>query len=319
MFASDNWAIASIVLISVVAAGAFAFLSLTKRRRDLLRRLSQLQVQQLGRPHGVSPVLNLRQVPSPNQRMDDGYGRLQRWLMANGLTAAPKKLFGFMFLAILVVASAGVAMGVPSIVAAIAAITLVPLITFAVGRRALTAKMRLAELQFPSALETIVRTLRSGLTLQDALHLVAAEGPDPLRSEFARVLNDQAIGLSLPDACRRMAVRLPFDAAEFFALIVSIQTEVGGHIVTALNNLMETSDARKALAEKIVIAGQEARASAAIIGSLPVLVLGVLWLVQPDFVGILFVTLKGQIALGISASLIVLGSLAMREMAKFDG
>jgi len=115
-----------------------------------------------------------------------------------------------------------------------------------------------------------------------------------------------------------MATRLPFDAAEFFALIVAIQTETGGSIVTALQNLSETTESRAALAEKIVVSGQEARASAMIIGSLPVVVLGMLWMVQPEFVSVLFLTLKGQIALGAAATMVIVGTLVMREMARFD-
>lgn len=315
----QDWLLTIVVLTAVLAAVAFTFLAIGKRQRDLSRRLKQLKVQQNGRPHGVSPTIDTRRRPVATPRIDDINRRAQRWLLANGLEAEPKKLLAFMGLGAVIAAGAGVASGVPTILAASAALILVPGITFVVGKRRHAAKLKLAELQFPSALGTIVRTLHSGLTLQDAMHLVAAEGHDPLRSEFTRILNDQAIGLPLPDACRRMAARLPFDAAEFFSLIVAIQAETGGSIVTALKNLTETNDARAALAEKIVIAGQEARASAAIIGSLPVLVLGVLWLVQPDFVGVLFFTLKGQIALAVAAALVLLGSLVMREMAKFDG
>lgn len=319
MIVPQDWLLTIVVLTAVLATLAFAFLAIGKRQRDLLRRLRQLRVEKSGRPHGVSPAIDTRRRPVTKPWIDDRNRRAQRWLLANGLEGEPKKLLGFLGLGAVIAAGAGVALGVPPFLAVPAALIIVPGITFLVGKRRLAARLKLAEFQFPSVLGTIVRTLQSGLTLQDAMHLVAAEGPDPMRSEFARILNDQAIGLTLPDACRRMATRLPFDAAEFFSLIVAIQTETGGSIVTALKNLTETSDARAALAEKIVIAGQEARASAMIIGSLPVLVLGVLWLVQPDFVGVLFFTLKGQIALGVAVALILLGSFVMREMAKFNG
>lgn len=319
MIAQMDWLLTGMVLIAVVAGLGFVFVALGKPRRDLLRRMSQLRSQQAGGQHGVSPTMESRLPPRANARMDDGYGRVRRWLLANGLEAEPKTLAIFMGLGSLIVAGAGVAFGLPPVLAVFAALVLLPGLTVLIGKRRLAARLRLAESQFPGVLGTIVRTLKSGLTIEDAMQLISAEGPQPLRSEFARILSDQAIGLTMPEACLRMAARLPFDAAEFFALIIAIQTETGGSIVTALTNLTETSDARSALAEKIIIAGQEARASALIIGSLPVLVLAMLWFVQPDFVGVLFFTLKGQIALGVAASMVVLGSLVMHEMAKFDG
>jgi tight adherence protein B len=167
-------------------------------------------------------------------------------------------------------------------------------------------------------LNTIVRTLQSGLPLQEAMQLVASEGPEPLCGEFARIINDQFIGLTLPEACQRMAERLPFDAAEFFALIITVQAETGGSILNAMRNLTETTEANLALSEKIDVAGQEARASAMIIGSLPVIVLVMLWLIQPDFVGVLFNTRAGLVALAVGAGLMLVGTLVMREMAKFD-
>jgi tight adherence protein B len=300
-----------------VALVAFFIMSLGRSRRALRQRLRARRANGPTRQqHGVSPVANIAQLEQIGVAGDNG--KLRRLLLKNGFELAPRRLAGRIGVGVLVAFLLGVILGLGAPVAFAVASVLVPGLTLLAGRQRIARRMAMAEEQFPAVISTIVRTLQSGLTLQDAMQLVAAEGPDPLRGEFARVLTDEAIGLPLPDACQRMAARLPFDAAEFFALIVAIQTETGGSIVTALENLAETTQARAALAEKIVVSGQEARASAVIIGSLPVLVLAMLWFVQPDFVAVLFFTLRGQLALVGAAVLVLVGTLVMREMAKFD-
>lgn len=302
-------AAASIALLAFVLSG------LGERRRALRRRLRSRR-SNAPQAHGVSPVANVMQLEQIGTAA--GNDRLRRWVLRNGFEIAPRKLARRIALGILAVALIGLALGLPVVPAVLGAALLVPGLTLLAGRQRIARRMAMAEAQFPAVIGTLVRTLQSGLTLRDAMQLVAAEGPEPLRAEFARVLTDEAIGLPLPEACQRMAARLPFDAAEFFALIVAIQTETGGSIVTALENLSETTQARAALAEKIVVSGQEARASALIIGSLPVLVLGALAIVQPDFVSVLFTTPAGQLALVAAALMVGIGTLVMREMARFD-
>ena len=305
-------------LLGAAASITLFVLVLTKigaRKRALLNRLRARRTET--RPsHGVSPVANTAQLQMIGTAT--GSDRARRWMLKNGFDTTPRRLAALIAAGVVCAFGLGMLVGLPGVVAMSGAIVLVPALTLVAGRQRIARRMQRAEEQFPAVIGTIVRTLRSGLTLQDAMQLVASEGPEPLRAEFARVLTDEAIGLPLPDACQRMATRLPFDAAEFFALIVAIQTETGGSIVTALQNLAETTESRAALADKIVVSGQEARASAMIIGSLPIVVLAMLWMVQPDFVSVLFVTLKGQISLAAAALMVVFGTLVMREMARFD-
>lgn len=318
MTGSDSILFAAALLAAAasVALLAFVLFGLGERRRALRRRLRSRRAN-APQAHGVSPVANVVQLEQIGTAA--GNDRLRRWMLKNGFEIAPRKLAWRIALGILILALVGLALGLPVAVAIVGAALAVPGLTLLAGRQRIARRMARAEEQFPAVIGTVVRTLQSGLTLRDAMQLVASEGPEPLRAEFARVLTDEAIGLPLPEACQRMAARLPFDAAEFFALIVAIQTETGGSIVTALENLSETTQARAALAEKIVVSGQEARASALIIGSLPVLVLGALAILQPDFVSVLFTTTAGQVALGAAALMVGIGTLVMREMARFDG
>jgi len=318
MTGSDGILFAATLLAAAASIALLAFvLSGLGRRRRALRARLQARRATAPQAHGVSPVANVAQLE--RIASSAGHDRLRRWLLRNGFEIAPRRLALRLVMGIAAAAALGVVLGLPAVLAVLAAALLVPGLALQAGRRRIARRMAMAEEQFPAVIGTIVRTLKSGLTLRDAMQLVASEGPEPLRSEFARVLTDEAIGLTLPDACQRMAARLPFDAAEFFALIVAIQTETGGSIVTALENLAETTQARAALAEKIAVSGQEARASAIIIGSLPPLVLGALHVLQPGFVAVLFTTLPGQVALVAAALLVLVGSVVMREMARFDG
>jgi len=320
MMASEGTMFAAALLAASASVALVALLvaSVGQRRRALRQRLRARRANGTVRQaHGVSPVANIAKLEQIGVAGDAG--RLRRWLLRNGFDIAPRRLVGRLLAGVAVAFLLGLIVGLGVLAALAGACVLVPGLTLLAGRQRVARRMAMAEAQFPAAIGTIVRTLQRGLTLQDAIQLVASEGPDPLRGEFARLVTDEAIGLPLADACQRMAARLPFDAAEFFALIVAIQTETGGSIVTALQNLAETTQARAALAEKIVISGQEARASAVIIGSLPVLVLAMLWIVQPEFVAVLFVTLKGQLALAGAAAMVLAGTLVMREMARFDG
>lgn len=320
MTAADGTIFAAMLLAAAASVAVFALImtSFGQRRRALRQRLKARRTNGTARQtHGVSPVANIAQLQQIG--VAGNSGSLRRWLLKNGFEMEPRRLAGRLLVGVVIAFALGLLLGLGVPVAFVGACILVPALTLLAGRQRIARRMAMAEEQFPAVIDTIVRTLQSGLTLQDAIQLVAAEGPDPLRAEFARVLTDEAIGLPLPDACQRMAARLPFDAAEFFALIVAIQTETGGSIVTALENLAETTQARAALAEKIVVSGQEARASAVIIGALPVVVLGMLWLVQREFVAVLFFTLGGQLALAAAALLVLVGTLVMREMAKFDG
>lgn len=306
--------IATALVLAAAALVGLGLLSFGRNRRRLVARL-RAHRSAPERSHHVSPAVTEEQLLAAFPRAPSS---VRRWLLANGFETSPRRLAGLVGLGILGAVVAGLATGLHLALTFELAVVAVPAVIFLVGRRRRALRIRKAKQQFPEVLSTIVRTLQSGLPLQDAMQLVAFEGPEPLRGEFARIQNDQLIGLTLPEACQRMAERLPFDAAEFFALIITVQTETGGSILNAMQNLTETTEANAALSEKIDVAGQEARASAMIIGSLPVVVLAVLWLVQPDFVGVLFNTREGLLALAAGAGLMLVGTLVMREMAKFD-
>lgn len=179
-------------------------------------------------------------------------------------------------------------------------------------------RMQAFTAEFPNALDTVVRGVQSGLALIECLKIIATEAQEPVKSEFAGVVQDQKLGLSIEDAMERMAGRVPLPEANFFSIIISIQARTGGNLAEALTNLSKILRDRKALRAKIKALSAEAKASAGIIGCMPIGVGTILYFVSQDYVSLLFTTSTGNMALGFSAFMMMLGILIMRKMINFN-
>ncbi|MEZ2130247.1 MULTISPECIES: type II secretion system F family protein [unclassified Sinorhizobium] len=172
--------------------------------------------------------------------------------------------------------------------------------------------------EFPNALDVIVRSIRSGLPLNDALRLVAAEGQEPVKSEFRRVIESQQVGLSVPEACARMTNQVPLQEVNFFAIVIAIQSQAGGNLSEALSNLSRVLRDRRKMKAKIKALSMEAKASAVIIGALPFIVALLVYLTSPQYMMILFTDPRGHLIMGFSAVWMSIGIFIMRNMVNFE-
>lgn len=172
--------------------------------------------------------------------------------------------------------------------------------------------------EFPSALDRIIRGLRAGLPMMECVALVATESRPEIAGAFREVLNDYAIGVPIEQSLKRMSEKIPIDELRFFTIVIALQSQTGGGLADMLETLADTLRKRKELADKVQIMSQEARSSAAIIGSLPILVAGVLFMVSPEYVSILFTTTAGLIAITVAGLWMLLGIQVMRSMIGFD-
>ena len=170
----------------------------------------------------------------------------------------------------------------------------------------------------PDAVDVIVRGIKAGLPLFDSIKVVAADAPEPLRSEFKAIIETQAIGMPLGDACARMYERMPVPEANFFGIVVAIQQKSGGNLSEALGNLSKVLCDRKKMAEKIQAMSTEAKASAAIIGALPPIVMLLVYLTTPDYISLLWTHPTGQLMLVGCAIWMSMGILVMKKMINFD-
>jgi tight adherence protein B len=171
---------------------------------------------------------------------------------------------------------------------------------------------------FADAIDVMVRGLKSGLPVNDALRVIASEMEAPVGPEFAEVVEGQRVGISIDQGIERMFERVPLAEVNFLSIVVMIQQKTGGNLAEALNNLSRVLRDRKKLKAKIQAVSQEAKASAAIVGSLPFLVMGGITLVNPEYLLPLFETEAGHIMLAGSALWMTTGILVMRKMINFD-
>ncbi len=171
--------------------------------------------------------------------------------------------------------------------------------------------------EFPNAVDIIVRGIKAGLPLNDCLRMIASEAEEPVRSEFKIIVEAQTMGLSIADAVERIYERMPLPEVNFFVIVIGIQQRSGGNLAEALSNLSKVLRDRKKLKAKIVALSQEAKASAVIIGSLPVVVALVVFITTPDYISLLWTEPLGQIMIGGCAVWMLMGILIMRTMINF--
>ena len=170
----------------------------------------------------------------------------------------------------------------------------------------------------PDAVDVIVRGIKAGLPLFESIKVVATDAPEPLRSEFIAIIETQAIGMPLGEACARLFERMPVPEANFFGIVIAIQQKSGGNLSEALGNLSKVLRDRKKMAEKIQAMSMEAKASAAIIGSLPPIVMILVYLTTPDYISLLWTHPTGQLMLVGCVIWMSVGIMVMKKMINFD-
>jgi tight adherence protein B len=172
--------------------------------------------------------------------------------------------------------------------------------------------------ELPNAVEAIVRGVKSGLPLNDSMRLVAKEAKEPIKSEFQKVIDQQAVGKSMSEAVMVLHDRVPLPEVNFFVVVITVQSQAGGNLSEALGNLARVLRNRKKMKQKVKAMSSEAKASALIIGSLPFIVAVLVSLTTPTYLLPLFVTQVGQICLGAAGILMFMGGFIMNRMIQFD-
>jgi tight adherence protein B len=171
--------------------------------------------------------------------------------------------------------------------------------------------------QLADGLDIIVRGVKSGLPLNQCLRIVASESPEPLRTEFQMVVDGQAMGVQLDQNMQRLYDRMPLPEVNFFNIVLIIQQKTGGNLSESLGNLSLVLRSRKLLREKVSALSAEAKASAMIIGSLPFIVMVLVYFVRPDYMMLLFTTPQGKLILVGAAIMMSSGIMIMRSMINF--
>lgn len=171
--------------------------------------------------------------------------------------------------------------------------------------------------QFADGIDVIVRGVKSGLPLAQCMQIVAQESSEPLRSEFKALIDGISMGVPLGQNMQRFYDRMPLPEVNFFGIVLVIQQKTGGNLAEALGNLSTVLRSRKLLKEKIKALSAEAKASAMIIGALPFLVGGLVYVTRPDYMAPLFNTDTGKLILMGCALMMGAGIFTMKRMVDF--
>jgi tight adherence protein B len=172
--------------------------------------------------------------------------------------------------------------------------------------------------EFANAIDVIVRGVKAGLPINDCLKIISNEAAEPVRSEFRGLVEGQRVGVSLEQGLARIYERMPLAEVNFFQIVLSIQQKTGGNLSEALGNLSKVLRDRKKMRAKIRAISQEAKSSAAIIGSLPPAVMMMLYFVAPGYLDPLITTKPGNMIIIGGLMWMGIGVLIMRKMINFN-
>jgi tight adherence protein B len=171
---------------------------------------------------------------------------------------------------------------------------------------------------FPDAIELMVRGLRSGLPITETLGIVAGEIPGPVGVEFRMVADKMKIGRTMEAALQETADRLGTPEFQFFVITLAIQRETGGNLAETLSNLADVLRKRAQMKLKIRAMSSESKASAYIVGSLPFVVFGLVYMINPAYMGKFFTDERLMVA-GVGGMIWMgLGALIMAKMVNFE-
>jgi len=168
--------------------------------------------------------------------------------------------------------------------------------------------------QIPDALAMIVRAVRVGIPVAEAVRAVAQEAQPPTATEFS-VLHDQVlIGIPLEQGLRALGERTGLGEYRFFATAIGLQAQTGGGLTEVLENLADVIRKRVALQSRGRALSSEARTSALVLAVLPLATGGMIGVLEPSYMAVLFQTPTGHSLLGVAALSLAIGVLAMRTI-----
>jgi tight adherence protein B len=161
-------------------------------------------------------------------------------------------------------------------------------------------------------------SLRAGASLQMSLDMVVKEAPAPLSQEFSILLREQRLGLALEDSLRAMAERLRIEEVDLFVSALTIAKEVGGNLSEILDRLASTLRAKAAMEGKIRALTSQGKLQGLIVGTLPLFLAWVLYLMDPDAMLPLFTTLYGWAVMAGVFMMLALGGFFIRKIVSID-
>jgi tight adherence protein B len=170
--------------------------------------------------------------------------------------------------------------------------------------------------QLPETLDLMTRALRAGHAFPSALKMAGDEMSEPIAGEFRTVHDQINFGVSLQQALTNLSDRVPSTDVRYFVVAVLIQRESGGNLTEILTNLSSLIRQRAKLLAKIRVLSSEGRLSAWILGLMPFALAGVMNLVNPEFMSLLWTDPIGISLIEYMLTLMAIGALIMRKIVR---
>jgi tight adherence protein B len=266
-----------------------------QRRSDLAKKLKEDE-----------KVKDSKKGPSLNDKIQQA-----------GLSISTKQFWMYSIVSCIVLTGLAKVLGAAPFVIIMASITgLLGIPRLVLSKKAASRQKKFMN-EFADALESMMRLLKAGMPVSEAIKMVAREFTGPMGEEMERIFDQQKIGIPLPEAVLNASKRMPLTEMKMFATAIAIQTQTGSSLSEVLQNLASVIRARFRLRRKVQALSSEAKASAMIIGALPILVATGLYFVNPEYIILLFTHSTGKFLLGCAAGWMMLGVLVMRQMINF--
>jgi tight adherence protein B len=171
---------------------------------------------------------------------------------------------------------------------------------------------------FANAIDIMVRGVRSGLPVNECLNIIGRESPEPVGEIIRLLVEGQKLGIDMEDLLARGLERMPTSEFKFFAIVLLIQQQTGGNLAETLDGLSNVLRERKKLKDRAKALSSEAKSSASIIGCLPFFVAGVVSIMSPDYLAVMFTEETGNIMLAGGLFWMGIGILVMKKMINFN-
>lgn len=172
--------------------------------------------------------------------------------------------------------------------------------------------------QLGDALVLIANSLRTGYSFMQAVEMVSREMPRPIGDEFARVLKEMNLGVATEEAMNNLAKRVNSDDLDLVITAVLIQRQVGGNLAEVLDNIAGTIRERVKIKGKIKTLTAQGRISGIIIGLLPIAVGFVIYLINPEYIKVLFSHPTGRAMLAAGVVSQLLGMVIIRKIINIE-
>ena len=314
-------------LLSVLGVGGVVFYNIRlKPKYKIQQRLAIYGVQNTTSPdapaQGIAGIrqariqAKLEEIKTISQEKDKKR-QLRELLLLSGLQVTPNK-----FKIILAGTSVGASVVLYPFVGIVGSCVLGLLIFIILPKLLFYIKIKRRQKeftqQFTGAIDILVRGTRSGLPIGECLSIIGRESPNPVGEIFRDIVEGQKLGLSITELIDRGLERMPTPEFNFFSMVLIIQQKTGGSLADTLEGLSDLLRERKKLSDKIRALSSEAKASAAIIGSLPFFLGIMMTLINKDFLLPLFTETIGNMLLGGGLLWMAIGVFVMSKMIDFD-